>query len=75
MFADENSKDGAVGNKVDKEETTDESGYYNIYSGKIVGAGKFRLIEKIGKGMFGVVAKAETKEGNQFVALKIIRKN
>jgi serine/threonine protein kinase len=40
----------------------------------MVGAGRYKLIEKVGKGMFGVVASAEEK-GGKVVALKIIRKN
>ena len=41
-----------------KQACTDESGYYIIYSGKAVGSGKYKLVEKVGKGVFGVVAKA-----------------
>lgn len=54
---------------------TDEQGYYNVYSGKVV-AQRYNIIDKIGRGVFGVVAKAEDqKDDGKEVALKILRKN
>ena len=41
---------------------------------KVICDGKYRLVEKIGKGVFGVVAKAISKEGKE-VALKALRVN
>lgn len=73
MFTDE----GALGEKAEdlsKQVCTDESGYYIIYSGKAVGCGKYRLLDKAGKGVFGVVAKAVDDSGRE-VALKILRRN
>ena len=73
MFA----EDGEVGEKAEdlsKQVCTDESGYYIIYSGKAVGCGKYRLVEKAGKGVFGVVAKA-VADSDREVALKILRRN
>lgn len=65
--------EGSVGEREGgEEEVTDESGYYNVVSGRVVG-GRYKLLEKVGKGMFGVVAAAE--EAGKVVALKIIRKN
>ena len=56
-------------------ELTDEQGYYHVYSGKVIG-NKYKIIEKIGRGVFGVVAKAElVDEPGKYVALKILRKN
>lgn len=73
MFAD----DDEVGEKAEdlsKQVCTDESGYYIIYSGKAVGCGKYKLVEKAGKGVFGVVARAVDDTGRE-VALKILRRN
>lgn len=36
---------------------TDEQGYYQVYSGKLVNQ-RYRIVDKIGRGVFGVVAKA-----------------
>ena len=72
MFAD----DLDVGIKVsDKNgQVTDDQGYYQIYSEKLVGK-KYQIIDKIGKGVFGIVAKAVNIEQKLEVALKILRKN
>jgi serine/threonine-protein kinase PRP4 len=73
MFASE--EEAAVGEEeVGGQAVTDESGYYIVYSGKAVGSGKYRLAEKVGKGVFGVVARAVDGQGQQ-VALKVLRKN
>lgn len=34
-----------------------------MYSGKAVGSGKYKLAEKVGKGVFGVVARAIDEKG------------
>lgn len=39
-----------------------------------MGGGKYKLMEKVGKGVFGVVAKAKDEKGEE-VALKVLRKN
>lgn len=62
MFASEEQIDGKI-ERVQEQNCTDESGYYIIYSGKKVGSGKFQLVEKVGKGVFGVVAKAVDESG------------
>ena len=59
MFADD--LDVEVKSNDKKGQVTDEQGYYHIYSGKIVGK-KYKIIDKIGKGVFGAVAKAENIE-------------
>jgi hypothetical protein len=71
MFGDDLNRNE---DKVREIEVTDESGYYNIVSGKIIG-GKYKLVEKIGKGMFGIVGKVEVIGSNTELAVKIIRKN
>lgn len=58
MFADEEEIGHENVQDLTKQACTDESGYYIIYSGKAVGSGKYKLVEKVGKGVFGVVAKA-----------------
>ncbi len=45
--------------KTSQGEVTDESGYYNVRNGQELDNGKYRIVEKIGKGMFGVVVKAQ----------------
>ncbi|MBP9675082.1 MAG: hypothetical protein KBD63_08325 [Bacteriovoracaceae bacterium] len=73
MFADDANVEHKLEDK--KGEMTDEQGYYNVYSGKVVGK-KYKLLDKIGKGVFGVVAKAEDESAERKeVALKILRKN
>lgn len=73
MFASEDEH-GEGREDLTQQAITDESGYYVIYSGKTVGSGKYRLVEKVGKGVFGVVAKAADEKGEE-VALKVLRKN
>jgi hypothetical protein len=48
-------------------EVTDEQGYYHVYNGKVV-AERYKIIDKIGRGVFGVVAKVEDQkeEGKNF---------
>ena len=36
---------------------TDDEGYYNVVTGKTIGH-KYTIIEKLGKGVFGVVVRA-----------------
>ena len=58
-----------------KGEVTDEQGYYHVYNGKVV-AERYKIIDKIGRGVFGVVAKVEDqKEEGKILAVKILRKN
>jgi serine/threonine protein kinase len=74
MFACEEAQVGAKEEDLSQQLTTDESGYYIVYSGKVVGSGKYKLAEKVGKGVFGVVARAVDDQG-QDLALKVLRKN
>lgn len=53
---------------------TDEANYYKVIVGKVVG-GKYQIVDKIGKGVFGVVSKAKVVGMDNVCALKIIRKN
>jgi serine/threonine-protein kinase PRP4 len=53
---------------------TDAEGYYRVVSGEILN-GRFRVIEKCGKGVFGSVVKAQDTNTNKEYAIKIIRTN
>ena len=37
--------------------STDQQGYYQVITGKVV-CKRYRVIDKIGRGVFGIVAKA-----------------
>ena len=57
---------------------TDESGYYNVKIGTEIGAAdhKYRILDKLGKGVFGVVIRAlPSGQQNSEVAIKVLRKN
>lgn len=53
---------------------TDETGYYIPIMGNTL-ANKYDIIEKLGKGVFGIVVKALDKQDNKIYAIKILRKN
>ena len=36
---------------------TDDQGYYSIIEGSIIDNGKYKILQKLGKGMFGSVIK------------------
>ena len=53
--------------------STDQQGYYQVITGKVV-CKRYRVIDKIGRGVFGIVAKAiDQHNENREVALKILR--
>ena len=59
MFADEElAEDFIKCSKNVETEITDESGYYNVTVGAILN-GRYRIVEKLGRGVFGVVVKCE----------------
>ena len=75
MFGDED--DWEKGNREDKQEevgVTDEEGYYKAVEGSVMN-GKYQVMGKLGKGVFGAVLKCENLESKEIVAVKVLRKN
>lgn len=66
MFADEELEKDKNGEKEGDDDhliSTDDSGYYIPIVGTILGENKkYRIMEKLGKGVFGVVLKCESLE-------------
>lgn len=55
-------------------ECDDDQQYFKIRIGEVL-AGKYRITEKCGKGVFANVCKAEQLDNNKIVAIKILRSN
>ncbi|EAR92852.2 cyclin-dependent kinase-like Serine/Threonine kinase family protein (macronuclear) [Tetrahymena thermophila SB210] len=55
-------------------ECDDEQNYFKILIGEVLN-GKYRVIQKCGKGVFANVCKAEQLDNGKMVAIKILRSN
>lgn len=73
-------KDNTVGGskanpvRIVSAECDDDQQYFKIRIGEVL-AGKYRITEKCGKGVFANVCKAEQLDNNKIVAIKILRSN